>query len=129
MRRTPDIEDALRLQAEHDGFNATASTLPSNMDALPLVTFVRTGGSESSRVSELHSVSIDVRSSTWSDSWDAASRLTEWVRSLEVTGIDGMTCYTAHVTSLPYSNPDTQHPTLPRVTMAAQLHVRMLETN
>ncbi|MBR2838985.1 MAG: hypothetical protein IKE55_09395 [Kiritimatiellae bacterium] len=122
---TIDIEAALVEALGAAGVGASAPPVPATLGAaLPWAHVTRTGGSEAAYVQDVHRVDIDVYGSTEAAAAQAAGRLCGLVRSLAGSALGGVPCYSASIETLPYSNPDPRHPTLPRVTLKAQITTR-----
>lgn len=124
MRACNDIETALYNKLTADHYSASAHAVPHTLgNSLPHVHVVRTGGETSSMIIESHRVDFDVYASDPAEAMKEASNLCAWVR--ELSGEDvGTICYAASVTTLPYNNPDPNHPTISRVTFKTQILTR-----
>ena len=122
MRYSKDIETALYEKLTEAGRSASAHAIPPNLGAhLPHVHIVRTGGYEKDMVIEINRVDFDVYASDPADAMTVASQLCGWARDLV-----GEFCYTAEITTLPYSNPDPRHPNIARATFKAQILTRTI---
>lgn len=127
MRATLDIETALFNILTTDGHSASAHAIPASLGAsLPHIHIVRTGGSNSDMVIDIHNVDFDVYAADQAEAMTTASNFCAWIRSL-AGRTSGVQCYTSEVVTLPYPNPDPLHPTLARATVKAQIRTRTME--
>lgn len=118
-----DIEGTLQAALEADGYTAAAPPVPANL--APSVYIHSTGGFSQSYVQDVHTVDFDAYDTTEAQAMSTACQLTEWVRALpERQGLEVPT-YAAEITTLPYNNPDPNHPTLKRATFSAQITTRV----
>ena len=117
---TIDIEDAIQAALNADNIKASAPPVPANLG--PCVFVHRTGGFTQAYVQDVHTVDFDCYAETEAEAMAAACRLTGWVRALQDLGVP---VYETETTTLPYNNPDPNHPTLPRATFSAQITTRV----
>ena len=120
--RTIDIEDALQNALNNAGITASAPPVPANLE--PCVYVHRTGGYGLNYVQDLHTIDFDTYETTEAASMQTACELTEWVRALAGKSL-GVPVYIAEITTLPYYNPDPNHPSLKRTTFSAQIPTRV----
>ena len=122
-----DVEDMLRREIMRMVPAVSVSAPPlaqTFQNHLPHVLVTRTGGSRLNMVIDQHAVSVDVRASSWSSAVTAANRIAGMVVSLPDDTEHLTQWRTVQITALPYSNPDPQHPTVPRVSFTALLTCR-----
>lgn len=119
--RPVDAADRLRLDLnafarEFDNpFTCVCTPLPADLERRLPVAWIRSlGGDVSSLVVEHATMSIDVYASTWKQATDRASDAHMLVSRLPLLP-DTLTDWQAVTAlSLPYENPDPEHPTIPR---------------
>ncbi|MBW3077690.1 hypothetical protein [Bifidobacterium simiiventris] len=122
-----DVEDLLVRELTHglDDATACAPPLPRDFDQhMPHLLVTRTGGTRLNMVIDQHLLSIDVRAPTWMQATQAADRAAGLVATLPIQPGSLFDWRDAQITTLPYANPDPDHPGIPRVTFAAQLACR-----
>lgn len=130
MRCNVDIETWMAKLIEEDlELSASAHALPASLgENLPHIHVVRTGGYTTAMVIETHNLDFDVYAEDAADAMQEAADLCGYIRieSSFVTERNGvkLTVYEAEITTLPYSNPDPQHPNLARATFKAQILTR-----
>lgn len=120
--KTIDIEDALQAALNADGVKAAAPPVPANLG--PSVYVHRTGGYGTQYVQDLHTVDFDCYADTEAEAMAQACDLTAWVRALEGRELTAPV-YIAQITTLPYNNPDPNHPSLARATFSTQITTRV----
>ncbi|KAA8832613.1 hypothetical protein [Bifidobacterium tissieri] len=129
--RTIDIPDRLRLDvlatARERGYQLAASCTPlpeAFTDNLPFAWFRMLGGTRSDVVLDSATISVGVYGVSWANAVDTASlvhaivmrlpfdpdRLTDWKQTTAL--------------SLPYEDPDPDHPTVPRVSFTCTVSVK-----
>jgi hypothetical protein len=74
-------------------------------------------------VIDTHRVDFDVYAEDEVDAMEAANVLCGWIRNL-VGKVIGTICYRSEVLTLPYHNPDPQHPSVARATVKAEILTR-----
>ena len=123
-----DIDDAMREAFEGFGIASCAPPVPADIgSALPHVMPWALPGTRINPVEDAFELSIDVRAATWGEAARTAGTVCGIVRSLGGTTLGGVPCYGADVTRTPYHNPDPDHPTIPRYTLAARVYARVRE--
>lgn len=118
MIRPADIE-AIIAGALED-IPAGPPPVPANLSA-PYVCIWRTGGSRTAYVIDAFAVSIDVYAQDWASAVELASEVLGTVAGLRGQVVAGTQLGAIAITAMPYANPDPDHPTLPRVTFAAEI--------
>lgn len=127
---TADIEDLLRQdipKALEGAFliYGAAPPVPETIGTnLPLVIPERIGGNRSSMVIDAHSVAFDVYASTWAEAQEAAGYVVSAISELPYRSDLVGAYYQSTITTLPYNNPDPEHPDIPRVSVNAQVLTR-----
>lgn len=114
-----DIEYIL-AQCLKDICPAYPTPVPMDLNA-PAITITRTGGSRASVVVDTHLVSIDVYGDNYGDATDTAGQAVGAICELYGEVAQGTQLGAVNVLTLPYANPDPNHPTLARVTFTASL--------
>ena len=124
MRANNDIETALYTLLNADKYSASAHAVPASLgSSFPHIHVVRTGGTTSDRVIETHQVDFDVYAADPAQAMEDAANMCAWVRNLSGETV-GTICYAAEISTLPYNNPDPEHPTFSRATFKAQILTR-----
>ena len=129
MRVSGDIETAIYNKLNTDKYSASAHAVPASLGStLPHVHVVRTGGFTSSLVIETNMVDFDVYAADQADAMTAAGNLCSWVRDLAGQTV-GEFIYASEISTIPYNNPDPEHPSLARATFKAQILTRTKGAN
>ncbi|WP_126622214.1 hypothetical protein [Actinomyces bovis] len=90
----------------------------------------RTGGTRSTLVLDIATVSIDCRDlSSESDAEDLARRVEALLHQAAMSGrLHSLVCHDVRTLGAPYPNPDPDHPSLYRVSASYQVAVRITTT-
>lgn len=102
------------------GLEAAPPPVPSGLTA-PRAVVWRTGGHRIALVIDRSIVSVDVYAPTWGAAMDACARAVAAVQDMAGRIIDGVQTGGVWIITLPYTNPDPDHPTIPRVTFSAEI--------
>ncbi|OXM99878.1 DUF3168 domain-containing protein [Bifidobacterium vansinderenii] len=120
-----DVEDLLRndlLRMLPDDVHVAAPPLPRALaGTLPYVLLTRVGGSRVNIVMDAHRVSIDVYSTSWSAATSLADMVGGAVAQLSNAPQRVGDWRGSNIITLPYANPDPDHPTIPRMTLLVEL--------
>lgn len=119
-----DVEDILSRElsraATQEGMAIHCSAPPLDEEfSTPHVLVTRTGGQQVNLVIDRHQCSIDVRADTWSDATALAGWVCGVVRALPLSSDSLIQWRSSSIATLPYPNPDPNHPSTPRVTLLA----------
>lgn len=111
-----EIEGLLaELASVETGIPSSAPPLPPDLKA-PLYQFARTGGASSDLVSDSHNVRVHVYGDTWEEAQILANRCVGWMKGVQFSDNP---VNSVGIMTLPYNNPDPNHPTIPRVSFSA----------
>lgn len=94
--------------------------------AAPAIVVTRTGGTRQSVVVDTHNVSIDVYGNDYNEATDRAGQALGAVCELYGEVVEGTQLGAVNVLTLPYTNPDPNHPSLARLTFTASLVAKAL---
>lgn len=122
LAKPVDVEYVI---AEALGIHATPT--PANLGAsLPYAIVSRTGGGRADLVVDNHFVDIDVYSydDDWAGATDEAASLIARACELGGTSAAGATVCAVTVETMPYNNPDPDHPSLARSTFSLRVTAR-----
>lgn len=114
VRKPIDAEDALQAALCAAGFNACALPLPESY-ALPHVLVRCNGGSQASFAQTAFSVTLECRAETLAEAVETANEASAAMLALEGGEAGGVPVYRVAPSSLPYSDPDPDNPTVSRV--------------
>lgn len=115
-----DVELITAHALEADGIPATPPPVPADLTA-PRAVVYRTGGHRIALVIDRSIVSVDVYGPTWGEAMDACAQAVATVQDMGGRVIDGTQLGGVWIITLPYTNPDPNHPTIPRVTFSAEI--------
>lgn len=94
----------------------------------PYVVVWRTGGDRYAVAIDRNLVSIDVYADDWGAAVELAGRAVGAVAAMQGELCEGVQIGAVTITTLPYTNPDPNNPTIPRVTFAAEIISKAITT-
>lgn len=115
-----DVELLTARALTEDGVQATPPPVPADLSA-PHAVVYRTGGHRVALVIDRNQISVDVYGPTWGQAMSACAQAVATVQRMGGEVIDGVQLGGVWINTLPYNNPDPDHPTIPRVTFAAEI--------
>ena len=126
-----DVCDLLRIdllqqaRAENIPLDAACTPLPDDLeDRLPLVWLTCQGGSRTGMVMDRFTVTLGVYAASWSESMRMARTVMGILLGLPYDADTLAQWRDVQTVSLPYEDPDPDHPTVPRTSMTVTVCVR-----
>lgn len=120
-----DVEELLSRDISTDACPAQPPPVPESLGGtLPLAMVERDGGTRLNAVVDSHNVTVSVWACTWADAMREANRIAGAIARLPMEPGASTQWRTATITLLPFNAPDSAHPTIPRVQLAASVTCR-----